>query len=430
MAGQRFWKRRLAALLAGGFLLANSAYALAAPVDLSLDDSIALALKNNPAVKIAESGKEKSYWSLQEAKAGKGFNLDLSHSAARSDSSNGAVVGAHNNFSNSLQLTLPLYTGGRLEGLIDKAELGHKVSDLNVYATRQQIKLSATTAYYNVLQTRNLLEVSKQSVDDFTGHLKNVQAQFDVGTVAKSDVLQTQVKLANAQNSMIKAQNGYELAIASLNNVIGLPLDSQVSLKEELNYQPYSATLEDSIKYALVNRPEISQAEANIQSAKDDIKIAKSGDLPSLSLKGSNNWQDSEFPGSKNSNWTVSMSLGLNVFDSGLTRSQVNQAKQNVTTSQEQARQQRDTVALEVRQAYLSMREAEKRIDTSKVAVDQAQEDFRISQVRYSAGVGTNLDVMDAELALAQAKTNYIQALYDYNTSKAQLDKAMGIKVD
>jgi len=95
----------------------------------------------------------------------------------------------------------------------------------------------------------------------------------------------------------------------------------------------------------------------------------------------------------------------------------------------EQARQSRDSVQLEVRQAFLNMKEAEKRIETSKVAVDKAEEDFKIAQVRYSAGVGTNLDVIDAQLALTQAKTNNIQALYDYNTSKAKLDKAMGIPV-
>ena len=73
------------------------------------------------------------------------------------------------------------------------------------------------------------------------------------------------------------------------------------------------------------------------------------------------------------------------------------------------------------------MKEAEKRIDTSSVAVTKAEEDFKIAQVRYNAGVGTNLDVIDAELALAQAKTNYIQALYDYNTGKAKVEKAMGL---
>lgn len=296
-------------------------------------------------------------------------------------------------------------------------------------ATRQQLQLSATTAYFNVLQTRNLFEVSKQAVVDFASHLKNVQAQFDAGTVARSDVLQTEVQLANAQDGLIKAQNNYELAIANLNNVIGLPLDTEIKLKEDLKFQQYSLKLDDCIRYALTNRPEMAQAQANVAIARDQVKVARSGSLPSLGFTATNGWEASNFPGAKNSNWAVSMTASMDVFDSGLTKSQVKQAEYGVTTSQEQARQTRDNISLQVRQAYLSMQEAAKRIDTSKVAVGKADEDLKMSEVRYAAGVGTNLDVIDAELALTQAKTNYVQALYDFNTSKAQLEQAMGIPV-
>jgi len=247
--------------------------------------------------------------------------------------------------------------------------------------------------------------------------------------VALSDVLQTQVQLANAQDGLIKAQNNYDLAEANLNNVIGLPLDGEIELKENLKYQQYSLSLNDCVQYALVNRPEMAQEQTNVAIARDQVKIAHSGTLPTLGFNATNGWQANNFPGAQNSNWTVSMTTSLNVFDSGLVKPQVKQAEYGVTTAQEQARQTRDNISLQVRQAFLSMNEAEKRIDTSQVAVNQAQEDFRMSQVRYEAGVGTNLDVVDAELALTQAKTNYIQALYDYNTSKALLDQAMGVPV-
>ena len=119
----------------------------------------------------------------------------------------------------------------------------------------------------------------------------------------------------------------------------------------------------------------------------------------------------------------------MNLFDGNVTKAKVRQAEASLTKSVEQANQKQDVIQLEVRQAYLNMLEAEKRITTSKVTVDKGQEDFKIAQVRYSAGVGTNLDVIDSQLALTQAKTNYIQAMYDYNTSRAKLDKAMGIAV-
>ena len=247
MAERHTWKRRLAAALAGGIFLAGSACALAAPVELSLDDSIALALKNNPTIKIAEAGKEKSRWGIDQAQAGAGFVLNYAHSDKRYDtppSPTGFPTYTYTNlFNNQLSLGLPIYTGGKLEGLIDQAKLTYQVSDLNVDATRQQLRLSATTSYFNVLATRNLLEVAKQSVTDFEAHLKNVQAQYDVGTVARSDVLQTQVQLANAQDNLIKADNNYNLAVANLNNVIGLPLSGEIKLKEDLKYQQYPLTL-------------------------------------------------------------------------------------------------------------------------------------------------------------------------------------------
>ena len=117
------------------------------------------------------------------------------------------------------------------------------------------------------------------------------------------------------------------------------------------------------------------------------------------------------------------------MFDNNVTRAQIKQAEVAMMKTMEQEQQKKDSIQLEVRQAYLNMNEAEQCIQTSKVSVEKAQEDFKIAQVRYSAGVGTNLDVIDAQVALTSAQTNYIQSLYDYNTSKANLDKAMGVGI-
>ena len=260
-------------------------------------------------------------------------------------------------------------------------------------------------------------------------HLKNVQAQYEVGTVAKSDVLRSEVELANAQQNLIKAQNTYELAVSSLNNVMGLSLDTELAIKEDLKYEKYSQSLKDSIGYAMVHRPEVIQADANIDAAQKDIQVAKSGYRPSLTFQGAQDWNKDKFPGDDNSNWSLSLIASWTAFDSGVTDAKVKQADAATEKAKQQAKQTRDSVQLEVRQNYLSMQEAEKRIDTSQVAVEKAEEDFKIAQVRYSAGVGTNIDVIDAQVALTQAKTNYIQAMYDYNTSRAKLDKAMGIEV-
>lgn len=119
----------------------------------------------------------------------------------------------------------------------------------------------------------------------------------------------------------------------------------------------------------------------------------------------------------------------MNIFDSGVTLSKVHAAEEKLLQAEETYRDTVNSVELEVRSNYLGLREAEKRISTTQVAVAKAEEDFHIAQVRYMAGVGTNLDVIDAQVALTEAKTNFVNALYDYNTSKIALETSMGVPV-
>jgi outer membrane protein TolC len=187
--------------------------------------------------------------------------------------------------------------------------------------------------------------------------------------------------------------------------------------------------MENCINFALANRPELFQAEAGIEAAKASVKVAKSGYMPQVAASASNDWSSANWPGDDGENWGVGISVSMNVFDSGVTAAKVRAAEANLYKAEETYRQTKDSVQLDVRNSYLSLREAEKRIATSKVAVESAQEDYRISQLRYQAGVGTNIDVMDSQVALTQAQNNYVQALYDYNTSSASLAKAMGVPV-
>lgn len=119
----------------------------------------------------------------------------------------------------------------------------------------------------------------------------------------------------------------------------------------------------------------------------------------------------------------------MNIFDSGVTLSKVHAAEEKLLQAEETYRDTVNSVELEVRSNYLGLREAEKRISTTQVAVAKAEEDFHIAQVRYMVGVGTNLDVIDAQVALTEAKTNFVNALYDYNTSKIALETSMGVPV-
>jgi outer membrane protein len=426
MLRKKFFVIPVVSLLATGLLVLNT-MSLAAAAELSLDDSIALALQNNPSIKMAAADKDKADWGIKENEGAKLPSLSVANSDNRSSATAGVPLS--DNFSTSLRLNVPLYTGGRTEGLIDQAKSNANIATIGVTKAKEQVTLDTTTAYFSVLQNSKLVAVGQETVDNLSEHLKNVQAQFQVGTVAKSDVLQTEVELANAQQNLTKAQNAYDVSVATFNNIIGMPLDSKNTMKDDLAYVKYDMSLDDSIKMADEKRPEILQSQETINAAKAGIKVADSGNLPTVTASGAKGWSGSDFPGD-DSNWSVGISANWNIFDSGITNAQIKQAKANMDKVSESDQQIRTGIELEVRQAYSSMKEAEARIDTSKVAVDKATEDLKASQAKYYAGAGTNLDVIDAQVALTQAETNSTQALYDYNVDKANLQKATGLDVE
>ncbi|EGO62953.1 TolC family protein [Acetonema longum] len=430
---RRLWKKQLAIALVSGYVTMGASLASAAPMELTLEESIQLALTNNPAVKMAETNKTKASWGVKAARANKAPSVTLTHTSSRvrSDPSKSAGVSQiGERFENVADLTWPIYTSGKVEGTIAQAKLGLKVAELGTAEARQQIKLEATTAYFNLLQAGHLVTLNQESVDRLAAHLKNVQAQYAAGTVAKTDVLRSEVELANAQQDLIQVQNSADLAAAALNNVLGLPLDTQITIKDQLKQEAVEWTMEESIGKAMADRPDAAQAKTNVQIAKYGVTVARSDRYPTIALFASQGYNDDEFPGDDNSNWAVGVSATWNVFDSGLSRSKVRQSQADLEYAKLQQKQALDGVELEVRQAYLNVREAEKRIATNQVAVNKAEEDYKIAQVRYTSGVGTNLDVIDSEVALTRAKTNYIQALYDYNTSRAQLEKAVGARTE
>ena len=394
----------------------------AATVELNLDKAVRLALINNSAVKISAA-------ELSSAKAGKDAAKSSRWGSVTASSSSTHSKTASSKFSNGLTLELPIYSGGALSGAIDKASKNYVYYQYGMTQSYQDTKLNATTGYYAVLEAANTVALDKESVKQLAEHVKNTQAQFNVGVVAKIDVLRSQVALANAEQVLTQAENTYNIAVASLNNVIGLPISSELSVSESLAYKKYNNTLENCITYAMANRPEIHQYAAAVDMAKASQKIANAGNMPTVAATAATGWLSDSWPATDNNDWSVGLTLSLNVWDYGVTAAKVAGAKADLVSAQETYKQVTDSVQLAVRTYYLSLREAEKRISTTSLAIAEAEEAYKIALVQYQAGVGTNTDVIDAQVALTTAKNNYIQALYDYNTSHAQLEKAMGVAV-
>lgn len=430
-------KNVLALTAALSVLCSQSVFA--ATLELDLEETIQRALLTNPSVKIAEYNRKAAKADYSAAKGARGISISLNHSTGRggyadpqyNQQLNIWTKGIGNSHSNSITASLPIFTGGELQGQIGQAKANYRSMLSAEEQAYNEMKETATTGYFNMLNATKMKALRQESVDRLQAHLDNVIAQYNVGIVARADVLRSEVELANAQQNYITASNEYDVAEATLNNIIGTPLGTTLLLKDRLQYEPYENDMAYCLAYSEQHRPELKQAEYAIDSAEAALVVARSGHMPKVYANASNNWggNGSDWPGDDDENWSVGVTASMNVFDSGVTWSKIHAAQENLAKAKESQRQIKDNVELEVRTDYLNLREAEKRITTTQVAVASAEEDYHIAVVRYQAGVGTNIDVMDAQEALTQAKTNYYQALYNYNTSKAALNTSMGVGV-
>ena len=413
-------------------------------IDLNLPKTVQMALDYNRDIKNSQYALKKAEYAINQAQAGKKPTVDYNFGAQRSRATDAAtysraasLMGSANSisnaFSNGISVNIPLYTGGLVEGKIDVAKLGKTNAQEEILRVEQATKYSAIEGYYGLLAYQELQGVYHEAVDNLQGHLDNVQAQYNVGTKAKVDVLSSDVSLANAKTTAITADNNVAIAESNLNNILGLPLETKLNLADhQLPFDTYNISLQEAMDYAMKYRPEVLQAAIAVQEAERSIDIADAGNKPTVAITGGNDWADNTFPGidANKRSWKVAAGVTYNFYDGGATKAKVNQAKQDLLVARETEQKTRESVQLQVKQAYLNIRSAAQKVEETQTVVDQARENYRIQNIRYQAGVGINLDVLDAQLSLNQAQVNHIQALYDYNVGIAKLEQVMGVDVE
>ena len=405
-----------------GCLLFNATVGFCA--DLSLDQAIDMALSNDYDIKIAQKDKETADAALDGAKGAQRPSLKASSSLGISDEDN---YGFSRTNSNKISLSMPLYTGGKNELTIDKAKDEITATQLNFERTKQTTELSTISAYYDILEAQKVVVVDTETVTNYQEHLNNVQVLYAAGSIAKSDLLSTEVQLVNAQQTLVKDQNTYDVAVSTLKNIIKLKSEEPLNLVDDAQYQTFDDALLDCIAYAKANRKDLMKYQVLIKQAEKDVGIAKSDKKPTVDLSISNSWDKQVLPSDDNHSLTAGVSASWNLFDGNVTESKIKQAEIAVEQAQLNFDKQSDAIDLEVRENYLGMREAEKRFNSTQVAINKAEEDYFIAKEKYKAGAGLMLDIIDAQLALTTAKTNYIQAQYDYATYKAKLENVMGM---
>ncbi len=326
----------------------------------------------------------------------------------------------------------PLFTGFRLES---SAELARRNADAVAQDfSRDQAELAYTvkSAYWGLFKAQESKKVIDQNVEQMKAHLSDVQNLFAQGIVTKNEVLKVEVQLSNAQVLQLDAENNVRLAMIGLNNTLGTPLGTEIVLAsgiEEGAEQP--PDLGVLIEKAMAQRPELKSMDNRIRAGEAGVSLARSGWFPQIYLVGNYyyarpNQRIIPTLDAFRDTWDVSLSVSLDVWNWGATIDQTRQAQAELAQAEDGLAQMRDGITLEVTQSYLTLKQSRERIAVAEKGVSQGEENYRITDEKFKAGLALNSDLLDAEVALLQARWNYLQAVVDRQLAEARLQKAVG----
>jgi outer membrane protein len=405
----------------------------------TLEQGIKDAFENNWSVKEKEEKVLESEYAEKEARAGFYPEFSMTYSYTRLNQPTtvkmptGAKLemGDSNNFQWKGIVTQPLFTGFALTSAHELAKLGIDQSKVAVELEKLDLALKVKEAYFNVLGVDKLVEVAKSAVESLESHLSVARNFYEVGMIPINDMLKAEVELANAQHDYIKTQNSAKLARVQFNVLLSRSVEEQFELEDILVYIPETPDFEQYLERALKTRPEMKSLDLTDGQIDQQINLAKSKYYPEAAfnfnyLKAGDTPAVSGSYFQKSNSWQATVGLSWTFWDWAKTKNSVRQTESQKRQLEQTRKTLEDGIRLELKQAIISLKEAEEKIPTAKKAVDQAEENLRVSEERYKAQVTTSTEVLDAQTLLSQASVNYYRALYDHNLARAGLLRAVG----
>jgi outer membrane protein len=425
--------------------IAVAGFPQAPPEGLSLQEAIDIALENSYAVRRAKATAQKSREQVNEGYAGMRPTLTGEFIYTRFDEETVAEFPAQDEHGNpitqsivispvdqrtgSLTLAQPVDIVGRQRAGVSGAKAFEHASRAGLTAEEATVIRDTKLAYLDVLRAEAAVGIAEEAVTNAEERQRLAEAQVSAGTASKIDILRAKTQVAQNRQLLIQAHNGVALAASAFNNVLGRDVGEPVRLVALAGMPEVAATLDDLIQRATEARPEVRQAEWLVRFSREMLRLEKLGNLPSLSLAVTldHNFDTTLFNSRKDRITGVAV-FSVPIFDGHLTRARVGQARADLESADVTLQEIRQAIGLEVKQSYLMVGEAEQRLDTAEAAMTEAEEALRLAQLRYKNGVGIQLEVSDAELALTQARLNELNARFDYLDAYARLQRAVGME--
>jgi outer membrane protein len=394
---------------------------------LSISDCITISRQNNPYfaaqthdVAAAKARIAESRGTLLPTVIGSGGYSRYSEAL----SNNGTA-----SYSVGIRISQPLFQGGRLWSSLSMAKFNFRAANYQYQTVLQNLILDVKQSYYELLQKQRLVEVAEKSMAKVKIYLQAAHERFRLGLSRQADVLKMEVELSTNELNLIKAKNAVMLAQGKLNNAMGFPVNWSIKIVDNLehvNILDNEATPDSLIRQAWSNRSELHRIQAQVQAQQAAITLARSEYLPSLNADAAYDWIGS-VPSELSKSWHVGLSLSISLFNGFSSRARVSQQKAQLQSLLKEQDGLHQEVSLSVWSVYLKIMEAKEKIGNTQKLVENARENLRIAEGEYKEGLGSMLELIDAQTISVTAEESYISTLADYQIARANLDRMLGV---
>lgn len=406
---------------------------------LTMQGALEVALRQHPALTESKEKMNAAQYQIGVSRAaylpqvsytsnlyyGNAFPASTGAGGASPTGVGGAGLKATDYYINRVSATQLIFDFGKTPGQIAQTRSTFQQTREDFTNTRQQVALDARTAYFGYLAAQRALKVEQDNVRQNQDLLKQAQGFYQVGLKAKIDVTKAEANLYDAEANLLRAKNALDLTRVTLMNALGLKTWPYKDLEDVLAVTHAVKPLADLKAEAVRQRPDLQRNRYQQDYNQAALRVARAGYFPTLSTLGSYGRIGPEDPAGISA-WWVGVGLTMPLFDGLLTFHNVRVARANIQSTLAGAEVLNLNVSKEVEQAYLDMQTGRELIRATGKALEAAQENFRLAQGRYKAGVGTIIEVTDAQVQLSRAELKNVQALYDYQVYEAKLDKAVG----
>jgi len=406
---------------------------------LTLDDALLIALDNHPSLTAAREriAAQRAVLGQQMAAYYPTITLNNTYRSTLQTGTTSTSGTAVDFFSSQANTSWILYNFGKREGAVQAARETLNATDYNYKTTVDSVILDVKLAYYVYLGAKAIVKVREEQVQSRDLLVRQARAFYEVGTRARIDVVRAESNLYTAQADLIATQNAVKVAWVTLKKAMGLRELPERPLVEEAIMTTIPYTLDQAKEIAYASRPELKSFGAQRKAQDQNIATARRGHLPDLIFDASygRKHDSNEVQTDPNRHlntfplqpaWSVTLSLNIPIFDGFRTTNKVEETLRNYYVIKAQEEQQRQQVALDVEQSYLRMVELQERIKANEAAAKAAKENLDLANGRYQVGVGSIIEVTDAQTLYTDAQTTYVRALYDYKIADAQLIRAIG----